>query len=155
MLFVTSLYLLTLVIWIGSIIFFSAIGAPSLFKVLPPDTAGKAVGAIFPKYYPLGYISGIVAFICLIISAAKTGSWPIVKMLLLVVMITLNIYSGLVLHPRARAIKEEMQTETGKTDIAHLKSEFDHAHRTTVVYNGIVLVLGIILIIITARGLIL
>ena len=73
-------------------------------------------------------------------------------MLLLILMITINIYASLVLHPRARAIKEEIQLETGKTDVAHLKAEFDHAHKVTVIWNVVVLALGLILVIVTARG---
>ena len=153
MIVVTSLYLLSLVVWIGGIVFFSFVGAPSLFKALPPEYAGKAVGAIFPKYYPMGYISGLVAFICLIFSAAKTGSWPVVKILLLLVMITFTVYSSLVIHPKARALKEEMQAVTGNTDLAQLKTEFDRVHRTSVINNGVVLVLGILLIVATAARL--
>ncbi len=153
MLLITMIYLLCLIVWIGEIVFFSFVGAPTLFRILAPDAAGKAVGALFPKYYPIGYLSGIVAFLCLIFSAAKTGSWPVLKMLVLALMVTLTVYSSLVLHPRARAIKEEISLETGKTDVAHLKAEFDHAHRITVIYNGIVLVLGLALVFLTARGL--
>lgn len=155
MIVISTVYLLSLVIWIGGIVFFSFVGAPSLFKVLPPEYAGRAVGAIFPKYYPIGYISGFVALACLSISALRTGHWPFVKMLLLIGMLTLTIYSALVTHPRVRALKEEIQIATGKTDVTQLQAEFDRSHRASVINNGIVLVLGLILIISTARRLVL
>lgn len=153
MLLVTTIYLLSLVIWIGGIIFFSFVGAPSIFKALPPEYAGKAVAAIFPKYYPLGYISGLIAFAALIFSAAKTGQWPILKILLILSMVTLTVYSSLVTHPKVRTLKEEIEIATGKTDVVELKKEFDRVHRASVISNVIVLVLGIILIIATARQL--
>ncbi len=53
------IYLLALVVWVGGIVFFSFFTAPSLFHTLPPEYAGKAVATIFPKYYPLGYLSGV------------------------------------------------------------------------------------------------
>ncbi len=153
MLLINTLFLLSLVVWIGGIVFFSFIGAPSIFKALPPEYAGKAVAAIFPKYYPLGYVSGLVAFGCVIFSIARTGHWPIFKMVLLLAMIGLTVYSSLIIHPRAVALREEVESGTTKTEIALLKREFDHTHRVSVIYNGIVLFLGIVLILATSRGL--
>ena len=153
MILVTTLYLLSLVVWIGGIIFFSLVAAPSIFKVLPPEYAGKAVTAIFPKYYPVGIISGLVAFASLIFSAARTSQWPILKILLVLSMITLTVYSSLVTHPKVRALKEEIEIATGKTDVVELKKEFDRVHRASVINNVIVLLLGIILIFATARQL--
>lgn len=145
-----TIYLLSIIIWIGGIIFFSFIGAPSIFKSLPPEYAGKAVGAIFPKYYPMGYISGFIAFACMIFSAAKTGHWPIFKILLVLIMLTFTIYSSLVIHPRVRALKEEMQTLAGTTDMTTIREEFERTHKASVINNGIVLFLGILLVIATA-----
>ncbi|WP_132058292.1 DUF4149 domain-containing protein [Halorussus amylolyticus] len=48
-------------IWLGSIVFFSFVGAPTTFDVLGDD-AGRVVNAIFPKYYALGEGLGFVAF---------------------------------------------------------------------------------------------
>ena len=153
MLWIRALYLLALAVWIGSIVFFSFVGAPSIFKSLPPEYAGKAVSAIFPKYYPLGTIAGFVVLFCLIFSTVKTGQWPILKILLIAVMLTINIYSSLMTHPRVRALKEEIQTATESTDLQHLQAEFEKAHRASVINNGTVLVLGLVLILVTARGL--
>jgi uncharacterized membrane protein len=153
MTFVNALYLLALIVWIGGLIFFSFVGAPSIFKTLPPEFAGKVVGAIFPRYYPLGYLSGLVAFACLIFSAARTGHWPYVKILIVLVMITLTVYTSLVTHPKVRSLKEEIQGATGNTDITLLKEEFGRAHRVSVINNGIVLGLGVLLVIVTAKRL--
>lgn len=153
MLLVNFLYLLALVIWIGSLVFFSFIAAPSLFKALPPEFAGRAVGAIFPKYFPLGYLCGFVALFAAIFSAARTGVWPLFKIAILLVMLTLAIWNGLMTHPRARAIKEEIQTETGKTDVTLLQREFTHTHRISVAQNILVLLLGLILLLATASRL--
>ncbi|MGH7889857.1 MAG: DUF4149 domain-containing protein, partial [Thermodesulfobacteriota bacterium] len=49
--FLKFLYLLSLAFWIGSIFFFSLFTAPSIFKVLPRETAGELVSHIFPQYY--------------------------------------------------------------------------------------------------------
>ena len=54
-------HLMSLVVWIGSIIFFSFFGAPSIFKVLDRGLAGDVVGSIFPKYWMIGYICSPIA----------------------------------------------------------------------------------------------
>ena len=48
------IHLLSLVMWMGSIIFFSFFAAPAVFRLLDRKQAGEVVGAIFPKYYGLG-----------------------------------------------------------------------------------------------------
>lgn len=52
---------------LGIMLFFSFILAPMIFKVLPPDSAGVFIRAIFPYYYLvnlliLGSISGFYIF---------------------------------------------------------------------------------------------
>jgi uncharacterized membrane protein len=153
MIIIALLYLLSLVVWIGAIVFFSFVVAPSIFHSLPPEYAGKAVGAIFPKYFTMGAVSGLVASLCLIIAGIKTGSWSTLKLLLLAVMIFLTITNGLISQPKARALKEEMQTATSQTELVHIKEIFDRVHRWSVINNGIVLILGLILIFLTARNL--
>ena len=44
------IYLLSLVCWIGSIIFFSFFVAPIVFETLESKKAGELVGVIFPYY---------------------------------------------------------------------------------------------------------
>ena len=152
---INSLYLLSLVIWVGGIIFFSFITAPSIFKILPPEYASKTISALFNKYYPLGIVSGLVAFVSLIFSAIKTGHWPVLKIILVLIMLGLTLYSSINIHPKARALKEEIQSATGKTEVGFLQEEFDRVHHISVINNAVVLLLGLILIVITARSFIL
>ena len=42
-------YLLTLVVWIGTIIFFSFVVAPTVFKILKLEDAAKLQRALFPN----------------------------------------------------------------------------------------------------------
>src|SRR2546422_5980771 len=54
--FFRYLYLLSLVLWIGGVVFFSFLASPSIFKIPPPEQAGQVVGDIFSKYHLLGYV---------------------------------------------------------------------------------------------------
>ena len=50
------LYLLTLAVWIGSIVFFSFAVAPTVFKTLKPEDAAALIRRIFSKYYLIGIV---------------------------------------------------------------------------------------------------
>ena len=55
------LFHLALGLWIGAIVFVSFVVAPTVFRVLPSETAGVVMGQIFPLYSELSMVVGIVA----------------------------------------------------------------------------------------------
>ena len=83
---VKCLYLLTLAVWIGSIIFFSAIVAPTIFKTLKPDDAATLIRRIFPQYYLLGILCAAIAIAALgLMLADRTlAKYPAILSLLLI-----------------------------------------------------------------------
>jgi hypothetical protein len=46
-------------IWLGSIVFFSFVIAPQIFKVLPRFEAAKLQNHLFPFYYSVGIVCGL------------------------------------------------------------------------------------------------
>lgn len=48
---------LALAFWIGEMLFFAAVFAPRVFRVLPREMAGQLQAAIFPPYFLGGIIS--------------------------------------------------------------------------------------------------
>ena len=52
--FIHFVYILSLVGWVGSIVFFSFFTAPVIFKLLDREKAGEVVAVIFPRYYFFG-----------------------------------------------------------------------------------------------------
>src|SRR5438105_2115822 len=63
--FLKFLMLLALIVWIGGIIFFAFIEAPTLFAVLPTTRlAGDVVSVSITKLHWMGLIAGIVFLIC-------------------------------------------------------------------------------------------
>ena len=63
--FFRFLMLLALIVWIGGIIFFAFVLAPTLFTVLPTtQMAGDVVSATLTKLHWMGLVSGIVFLIC-------------------------------------------------------------------------------------------
>ena len=80
------LYLVTLAVWIGSIVFFSFAVAPTVFKTLKPEDAAALIRRIFSKYYLIGIICAAVSIVCLglLLADRAYSRWPAILSLLLV-----------------------------------------------------------------------
>ncbi|WP_134672172.1 DUF4149 domain-containing protein [Halorussus marinus] len=59
-------------VWLGSMLFFSFVGAPTVFDVLGDD-AGRVVNAIFPKYYVFGVALGAIAGLGAVAAGLSAG----------------------------------------------------------------------------------
>ena len=70
------IYLSSIVIWIGMIFFTTFFAAPSIFKVLPRETAGEVMGSIFPKYWIIGYASSLTALGSTLAISKMLGFYP-------------------------------------------------------------------------------
>ena len=150
--FVKWFYLIALSVWIGEIVFFSFVVAPSVFRAFPPSDAGRAVAAIFPTYYQIGYVCGVVlllASVGFLISGAARTVWGVAASLS-AAMLVATLYAGLAVQPRASALRLQMHAEA---TLPPVKDAFDRLHRTAVWLNGGVLIGGIVLSILTAARL--
>jgi uncharacterized membrane protein len=145
------LYLMALIIWLGEVIFFSFVAAPSIFTTFPTPEAGRAVGAIFPTYYRIGYWCGIILLIGAVVLAATavTRGWWAVNIGLGAVMLAVTLYAGIIIQPRVAALSPQIHTPTAT---AAVKDEFSRLHRLAVVLNGVVLVCGVAVSAITAAS---
>ena len=145
-------YLLCIVCWLGGMIFFSILTAPVIFNVLPIADAGKVVSGIFPRYYLLGYVAGIISAILAIyftIAHTQRGWWSLAA-IALVIALALTFYAGVVLRPRIdtiRAVAEEQNPDPAR------KAEFDRLHRLSVALNGGVMLLDVLALLSTAAAL--
>lgn len=62
--------------WLGTMAFFSFVGAPTAFRVLAEDDAGTYVNATFPRYYVVGTALGVAALVTGAALDAVTGGGP-------------------------------------------------------------------------------
>ncbi len=108
------LFLLSLTFWLGSIFFFSLVAAPSIFKVLPLETAGDLVSDIFPKYYCIAYVCGGIALVVSILSwfmgNSPSRALYSLRTLVLVIMLGLATFAGTVIRPQALEVRSEMRS---------------------------------------------
>jgi hypothetical protein len=139
---VLFVYLLSLVCWLGWMVFFTALVAPIVFKVLPMAEAGKLVSVVFPRYYLLGYICGAIGFILAVyLSATRIPRmWWATAALALLIALGLTVYAGAAVRPQADAIRS-VTTEVNP-DPAR-RAEFDRLHHLSVMLNGAVMLLNL------------
>jgi uncharacterized membrane protein len=142
---VKYLHLLSLATWLGSVIFFSFVAAPSIFKNFERKMAGDIVGAIFPKYFFVNEICIIVAIITLAILGIKTDMTAAVKtgLILLGIALAFASYSGFANGPKARAVKAEIRAEKDESKIATLKKTFGKLHGISMAINVLNLLIGL------------
>ncbi len=146
------IHLLSIVIWVGMLVFFSFFVAPSIFRMLPKELAGDLIGDIFPRYWLIGYIAGVSALLSLIIISSMEKAFPAASILLLTVMTAITFYSGLAVASKAREIKMKIRAVNDPVEKEALTKDFRKLHRKSATLNIIVIVTGIVLIFIMARN---
>jgi uncharacterized membrane protein len=149
------IYILSVCFWIGSIFFFSFFAAPSIFKVLPRETAGNVVTDIFPKYYLVAYICGGAAIITTILLRMLSGQGGsilfIIRLSALAVMLALAVYAGSVLRPQAVEARTEMRSLTEESpNYPASQEKFRKLHARSAIINSAVFLLGIAILFINA-----
>lgn len=140
---VRFLFLLALGCWLGAIVFFSFVVAPSLFGTLDPQTAGMAVSAIFPQYYALGMAAASLALAGALVlwrRGAARGRWRAAAGALAVGLVA-TAWAGGVVQPRAQRLRVAAHA-AGR--MAGEDPAFRDAHRRAIVLNAAALVAALV-----------
>lgn len=135
MAYVKYIHLLTLCVWVGGMVFFSFIGAPAIFKHLTRDMAGTVVGAIFPKYWMMGYVCSLLLLGTLFYIAKGNVSAFKAQFGILAVAVALSFVSGMVIGAKARGIKAQMNAEQDGVKRETLHKEFGRMHGVSAIMN--------------------
>ena len=116
-------------IWSGTIIFFSAVVAPTVFKSLDEKEAGVFLRAFFPKYYIFGIVLGVISIIYLLFSPVHSHLlYSIIAMTVLTILGRMSIP----IINKARDTNNEQA--------------FKRYHLISVMMNVITLIIGIIIL---------
>lgn len=150
-----ALMLLALIVWIGGIVFFAFVIAPTVFTVLPTrELAGNVVSRSLSALHWMGLVSGLVFLLCSIIhNQMKHADARLFSAahLLIIVMLSLTAISQFGITPRMRALRTEM----GVIDQIPLNDarriEFNHLHEWSTRAEGGVLLCGLVVVALTAR----
>ncbi len=147
--------LLSLVVWVGGIIFFAFVLAPTVFSVLPTrHLAGSVVQRALPALHWMGIACGLV-FLGTSMAAflSKTGSPHIAapQHLLVILMIVLTLIAQFAMGTKMTALSRDMQViDNIPLDDAR-RVEFNRLHHWSTRLEGTVLALGLIVLYLTGR----
>jgi uncharacterized membrane protein len=147
--------LLALVVWIGGIIFFAAVVAPTLFKVLPThQLAGAVVGRSLGILHWMGIVCGVVFLITSMLNSysARGAAHPFApRHLLVYIMLALTAISQFVVSAKLLA----MRTAMGEIDLVPVtdarRLAFNQLHAWSTRLESGVLILGLVVLFLVAR----
>jgi len=152
--FLRFLMLLSLVLWIGGLIFFAFVLAPTAFQVLPnTHLAGNMVGRSLNKLHGVAIISGIVFLISsLLYSYLARGSAHVFAMrhILICLMLALTLFSQFWIIPRMDTLRAQVGdfASVPLTDPARV--QFDALHVWSTRVESAVLLFGLVAVYFTA-----
>jgi uncharacterized membrane protein len=146
------IYLLSIALWLGGMTFFSFLAAPSIFNILAREEAGKVVSDIFPKYYWQGLICGAIALMTSIALGTRDrwNTLLIVRTIIIGVMVLGLLYAVIILQPKVQAVKAQITSLESLAPTDPLRLEFGRLHGRSFSVNAAVLLLGVIVVFITA-----
>ncbi len=157
--FLRFLILLSLVVWLGGLIFFAFVLAPTVFSsgLLPTrQMAGSIVGRSLDLLHFMAIGSGIIFLIAsMTLSRMSTGNArPLAaRHLLIMLMLLLTLISQFAITPRMRTIRDEVGVIDNVPLNNPLRAEFDRLHGWSVRVEGTILLLGLVALYSTAQKL--
>jgi hypothetical protein len=157
--FLRFLMLLSLICWIGGLIFFAFVLAPTAFTIpgVLPNThlAGNVVGRALGKLHWIALVSGIVFLLSsLAYNRVTNGAAHVFAMrhVLLCLMLALTILSQFWIIPRMDMLRASVGDFASVTLDNPARVQFDALHVWSTRVEGAVLLLGLVVVYLTARG---
>ncbi len=124
-----TLLLIAVGVWLGAMIFFASVVAPTVFGTLEPQLAGHMIRRVFPRYYLFGLICLSVASLVSVFAPSASPSSPWITVAC-VVMLGATWYARQVLMPQVNAARDAMLVQNESHS-----PEFDRLHKRSVQLN--------------------
>ncbi len=146
------LQVLALGSWVGSIFYFSAVVASTVFAVLPSkDQAGVIVGQTLSRLHAIGLIAAIVFLIAGITLAGSLRAFAKPAMIGVLLMVVLTAFSQNKVTHRMSTLRTEMVSIENTPPTDPRRVEFDKLHNLSVGLEGTVFLLGLVSLLLTVR----
>ena len=149
--------LLSLVCWIGGLIFFAFVLAPTAFSVLPTThLAGNVVGRALGKLHWIGLASGIIFLgSSLLYSRLTDGTVHVFagRHILLCAMLALTLVSQFGIIPRMDVLRASLGEVSAAPIDNPQRMQFDALHVWSTRVEAAVLLLGLVVVYLTAQQL--
>lgn len=148
--FARFLLLLSLVVWIGGIVFFSFVVAPTVFRVLAAqDVAGTIVGGALGGLHRIGLTCGLIFLAATFLGSFKQAT---VLRTLVLVMLLCTGFSQFRITPRMQQIRTAVGGPIQALPPQDAgRATFDRLHQTSVILEGVVLLAGVGAIVLLSR----
>jgi len=155
MTFLRFLMFLSLVVWVGGIIFLSFVEAPTAFSALPSrHMAGTVVGHSLGILHWMGLFAGVVFLgSSMLLSSLTTGSaQPFTcRHVLVLLMLLITVASQFGISPKMASLRAQFGDIDAVSSTDPGRLQFDALHKWSVRLEGTVLVLGLVALFFTAR----
>ena len=151
------LMLLSLVCWIGGLIFFAFVLAPTAFQVLPSThLAGNVVGRALGKLHWIAIVSGVVFLASSMLYSRLLDGTPqvfAVRHVLLCLMLALTLLSQFWIIPRMDVLRAQVGDFASLAVDNPVRVQFDALHVWSTRVESAVLLLGLVVAYLTAQQL--
>ena len=152
--FLRYLMLLSLVVWLGGLIFFSFVVAPTAFSVLPSrHLAGSVVSRSLSALHWMGLASGVVFLVTSMLHARlSTGSpHPLAaRHVLILCMLALTAVSQFAISPKMATLRAEVGEIDNVPADNPARVQFNSLHAWSTRLEGGVFLLGLVVVYLTA-----
>jgi uncharacterized membrane protein len=155
--FLRYLMLLSLIVWLGGLIFFAFVLAPTAFAVLPSrHLAGSVVGRSLGTLHWMGIVFGLVFLASSILYSRLTKGTPHVfaaRHVLICVMLALTLISQFGIIPRMDMLRASIGEIDSVPPNNPTRMQFDALHVWSTRVESGVFLLGLVVVYLTAAAL--
>jgi len=155
--FLRFFMLLSLVLWVGGLMFFAFVLAPTAFQVLPnTHLAGNVVGRSLGKLHWIAMVSGVVFLLTsLLYSYLTQGTAHVfaLRHILICLMLALTLFSQFWIIPRMDTLRVQVGDFATVPLTNPQRVQFDALHVWSTRVEGAILILGLVAVFLTAGAL--
>ncbi len=147
MAYLRILHLFVFTFWYGTMLYFTFVQAPLLFKTLSHQLFGEVQSRLFPIYYWISYLCGafLVLTFHLLHPLSHYAPMDCAKITVLCLMLLFSLAQGLWIGPRTGRLRLEIQVLRQESSqapgkLAELTRSFGLAHLASSLFNlGVVI----------------
>jgi len=154
--FLRYLMLLSLIVWLGGLIFFAFVLAPTAFSVLPTrHLAGSLVGRSLGTLHWMGIVSGLIFLASSILYSRFTrGTMHVfaARHILICLMLALTLISQFGIIPRMETLRASIGEIDSVPPDNPARMQFDALHVWSTRVESGVFLLGLVVVYLTAAS---
>ena len=154
--FLRYLMLLSLIVWLGGLIFFAFVLAPTAFAVLPSrHLAGSVVGRSLTSLHWMAIIAGVIFLASSILYSRLTKGTPHVfaaRHVLICLMLALTLISQFGIMPRMDTLRASIGEIDSVPPNNPTRMQFDGLHVWSTRVESGVFLLGLVVVYLTAAS---